>query len=50
MLGFPIHYCKGMRPMMFQLSGFWYTLTGVISIVTARITLVTKSHDPLRRV
>ena len=22
MLGFPILYCKGMRPMMFQLSGF----------------------------
>ena len=26
------------------------TLTGVISIVTAIITLVNKSHDPLRRV
>ena len=25
MLGFPILYCKGMRPMMFQLSGFCYT-------------------------
>ena len=25
MLGFPIHYCKGMRPMMFQLSGFYCT-------------------------
>ena len=24
MLGFPILYCKGMRPMMFQLSGFCY--------------------------
>ena len=23
MLGFPILYCKGMRPMMFQLSGFY---------------------------
>ena len=26
MLGFPLLYCKGMRPMMFQLSGFWYIL------------------------
>ena len=25
MLGFPILYCKGMRSMMFQLSGFCYT-------------------------
>ena len=25
MLGLPILYCKGMRPMMFQLSGFCYT-------------------------
>ena len=25
MLGFPILYCKGMRPMMFQLSRFCYT-------------------------
>ena len=25
MLGFPILYCTGMRPMMFQLSGFCYT-------------------------
>ena len=24
MLGFPILYCKGMRPVMFQLSGFCY--------------------------
>ena len=24
MLGFPILYCMGMRPMMFQLSGFCY--------------------------
>ena len=24
MLGFPILYCKGMRPMRFQLSGFCY--------------------------
>ena len=24
MLGFPILYCQGMRPMMFQLSGFCY--------------------------
>ena len=28
MLGFPILYCKGMRPMMFQLSGFCYKLWG----------------------
>ena len=26
MLGFPILYCKGKRPMMFQLSGFCYML------------------------
>ena len=26
MLGFPILYCKGMWPMMFQLSGFCYRL------------------------
>ena len=26
MLGFPILDCKGMRPMMFQLSGFCYRL------------------------
>ena len=26
MLGFPILYFKGMRPMMFQLSGFYYIL------------------------
>ena len=24
MLGFPILYCKGVRPMMLQLSGFCY--------------------------
>ena len=28
MLGFPILYCKGMRPMMFQLSGFCYRCGG----------------------
>ena len=27
MLGFPILYLKGMRIMMFQLSGFYYTIT-----------------------
>ena len=26
MLGFPILDCKGMRPMMFQLSGFCYSI------------------------
>ena len=26
-LGFPILYLKGMRIMMFQLSGFYYTIT-----------------------
>ena len=25
MLGFPILYCKGMRILMFQLSGFYYS-------------------------
>ena len=25
MLGFPILYCKGMRSMMFQLSGFCFS-------------------------
>ena len=29
MLGFPILYCKGMRPMMFQLSGFCYNGLGL---------------------
>ena len=30
MLGCPILYCKGMRPMMFQLSGFYYRVSQVI--------------------
>ena len=55
MLGFPILYCKGMRPMMFQLSGFYCrfisTLTGVRSnyrtVVTLLMTPITDSHDPL---
>ena len=29
MLGFPILYCKVMRPMMFQLSGFCYKSSAV---------------------
>ena len=28
MLGFPILHCKGMRPMMFQLSSFCYRVNG----------------------
>ena len=36
MLGFPILYCKGMRPMMFQLSGFCYT--------SRKETLTQKDH------
>ena len=28
MLGFPMLYCKGMRPMIFQLSGSSYRLPG----------------------
>ena len=31
MLGFPILYCKGMRPMMFQLSGFCYRTKFMVS-------------------
>ena len=33
MLGFPILYCKGMRPVMFQLSGFCYMGLGFRVIV-----------------
>ena len=29
MLGLPKLYCKGMRPMMFQLSGFCYRVEGL---------------------
>ena len=32
MLGFPILYCKGMRPMMFQLSSFCYSPKDPMSV------------------
>ena len=38
MLGFPILYCKGMRPMMFQLSGFCYK--GVLRFAVYRFSLL----------
>ena len=37
MLGFPILYCKGMRPMMLQLSGFYCRALGLIGFRALRL-------------